>query len=144
MDLFTIAVTISALPSLCTGLTWDCCVLAYSLCSSWSISTRNTVFFSYEVHFTKVLLEHVTFSLPVSCLSSSFFKFYVWFLLYFFTSEVSFFNPQKILYAKFGKQIYYKSLTQLKFRSVILGCHAVQEDLCRVTCLHTAPASCLC
>lgn len=72
--------------------------------------------------------------LPVSSLSSSF-TIYVLFLLYFLTSELSFFNPQEIVYAKFGKQICYNSLTQLKFRSVILGDHAVKEDLCRVTCL---------
>lgn len=72
--------------------------------------------------------------LPVSC-ELKLFQILRLVLLYFFTSEVSFFHPQKILYAKFGKQIYYNSLTQSKFRSVILGYHAVKEDLCRVTCV---------
>lgn len=61
-----------------------------------------------------------------------FFKFYVWFC--FVSSHLRFLSSiyRKFVYTKFGKQI---SLTQLKFRSVILVYHAVKEDLSKVTCL---------
>lgn len=98
-------------------------MLAYSLCSSWSTSTQNTVSLrSVPESISQTYSQSMSLSRVAGKLFElKLFKIYVLVLLYFFTSEVSFFSPQKILYAKFGKQIYYKSLTQLKFRSVILG-----------------------
>lgn len=102
----------------------DCCMLAYFLCSSWSTSTQNTVFLSLlqSSLYESTLVAWQFLELQVCYLSSSF-------LFFSFTAEVSFSNPQKFLCAKFGKQIYSNSLTQLKFRSVILIYHAVKGRL---------------
>lgn len=122
MDLFTICsyhkCFIFSMHRLKLGLL---CVGIFSMQQLVNFNSKHC-FLTLRSPFHKRTLRACRFlELPVSCSSSSFLKFYVLFLLYFFTSEVSFFSPQKILYAKFGKQIYYKSLTQLKFRSVILG-----------------------
>lgn len=134
MDLFTICsyhkCFIFSMHRLKLGLL---CVGIFSMQQLINVNSKHCFKLGSSSHRRTLGACHVL-ELPVSSLSSSF-TIYVLFLLYFLTSELSFFNPQEIVYAKFGKQICYNSLTQLKFRSVILGDHAVKEDLCRVTCL---------
>lgn len=105
MDLFTICSYHKCFIFSMHRLKLDC-VLAYSLCSSWSTSTPNCFLRLRSSFHKSAHRAHHFRGLPVSCLSSSFLQSYVLlFLLCFFISEI-FLHPQKVLYAKFGKQIY--------------------------------------